>query len=236
MKIIRYGSSNDVDVEFLDGTHYVREHNTYRNFVTGNIKSPYDKTLFGAGYLGEGKWRVKDENDNFSRVYLCWMHMIERCYYEKNKDLHQAYFGRTTVCDEWLCYQTFADWYSEREYEVGERLHLDKDIKVPGNMIYAPDKCLLVPQRLNMMFMNKSNKRGLPNGIIKQSNGYLAQYHHMVLGVFPTVEMAYEIQTIEKKKDIIRVANEYKDIIPKEVYDSILAYEFDIKNDKNYAA
>lgn len=40
----------------------------------------------------------------------------------------------------------------------------------------------------------------------------------------------------KKKEDIVRLANEYKNIIPREVYDAIIAYEFDIKNDKNYAA
>ena len=236
MKIIRYGGYTDIDIEFLDDFHYIKRHNNYSNFKLGQIKNPYDKSLFGVGYIGDGKWMVKDENGNYSRVYMCWMHMIERCYYEKNKDLHPAYFSISTVCDEWHNFQTFADWYNEREYKVDERLHLDKDIKCAGNTIYAPDKCLLVPQRLNMMFMNKPNKRGLPNGIVQYKSGYLAKYNHKELGIYPTVEEAYYMQTKKKKEDIVRLANEYKNIIPKEVYDAVIAYEFDIKNDKNYAA
>lgn len=236
MKIIRYGGYTDIDVEFLDDFHYIKRHNNYSNFKLGQIKNPYDKSLFGVGYIGDGKWMVKDKNGNYSRVYMCWMHMIERCYYEKNKDLYPAYFSISTVCEEWHNFQTFADWYSEREYKVDERLHLDKDIKCAGNTIYAPDKCLLVPQRLNMMFMNKPNKRGLPNGIVQYKSGYLAKYNHKELGIYPTVEEAYYIQTKKKKEDIVRLANEYKNIIPREVYDAVISYEFDIKNDKNYAA
>ena len=32
------------------------------------------------------------------------------------------------------------------------------------------------------------------------------------------------------------MANEYKGIIPNEVYDAVIAYEFSIENDKNYVA
>ena len=103
-------------------------------------------------------------------------------------------------------------------------------------MVYSPKTCLLVPQRLNMMFMNKSNNRGLPNGIVRQGKGYLAKYCGEKIGVFTTVEEAYREQTKKKKEEIVKLANEYKSIVPKEVYDAVMAYEFDIKNDKNYAA
>ena len=37
-----------------------------------------------------------------------------------------------------------------------------------------------------------------------------------------------------KKEEIIKVANSYKDIIPNEVYDAVISYEFSLSNDKNY--
>lgn len=236
MKIVQYRSNDDIDIEFLDEFHYIKRHNTYSNFKAGVVKNPYDKSVFGVGRIGDGKWKVKDENGKFSKEYLCWMHMIERCYYDKNKDLHPAYFDKCTVCEEWHNFQTFADWYKDNEYKVGERLHLDKDIKFPGNTEYSPFKCMLVPQHINMLFMNKSNKRGLPNGIIKCKNGYLAKYGGDKIGVYKTIEEAYLEQTKKKKEEIIRVANGYKGIIPDEVYNAVIAYEFSIENDKNYVA
>lgn len=233
MKIIAYRRRNDMDVEFLDDFHYVKRHSAYSNFVKGTIKNPYDRSVFGIGYIGDGKWKVK-HNGKFSRVYLCWMHMIERCYYDKNQELHPSYYDKCTVCNEWLNYQIFADWYKEREYECDGRLHLDKDIKYPGNTVYAPEKCLLVPQRINMLFLNKPNKRGLPNGIRKNSCGYLAKYNQRELGVYNSVEEAYSVYASKKKEDIINIANEYKEIIPDEVYQALLKYEVSIVHDKNY--
>ena len=111
---------------------------------------------------------------------------------------------------------------------------MDKDILFPGNKIYAPDKCILIPQRINMLFMNKTNKRHLPNGIVKYVNGYLAKYNEEELGVYKTLEEAYKIYSAKKKEDVIRIANEYKNIIPEKAYNALLAYKFDMSNDRNY--
>ena len=56
------------------------------------------------------------------------------------------------------------------------------------------------------------------------------------MGVYPTIEEAYYNQTKKKKEYIIQLANKYKEIMPKYVYDIIVSYEFDIRNDKNYVA
>ena len=140
------------------------------------------------------------------------------------------------MCDEWHNYQNFAKWFEENRYEVNERLHIDKDILFPRTNIYSPETCLLVPQTINMMFMNKPNKRGLPNGIVQYKSGYLAKYNHQQLGIYPTVELAYEAYSNEKEKAIKELAETYKNIIPKRVYDALYAYKFDIRNDRNYVA
>lgn len=234
MKIIRYGRNDDIDVEFLDDFHFIKENCTYSNYKRGNIKNPYDKTLFGVGYVGVGKYITGLPHVGMTEEYHCWQNMLERCYCDKLQELHLTYFDKCTVCEEWHNYQNFAEWHKEHKYSLNERLHLDKDIKYPGNTIYSSETCLLVPQRINMLFMNKSNQRGLPNGIIKCKSGYLAKYNGKHIGIYHTVEDAYHEQTKKKKEEIIRVANEYKNIIPKEVYHAVISYEFSIQNDKNY--
>lgn len=233
MKIIRYVSCNDITVQFLDDFKFERD-TTYSNFKRGMVRNPYDKTVLDMGYLGVGKYLTQDETGENSREYMCWKHMIERCYVEKHADIHQAYYGICSICDEWLNFQVFSEWYEQNKYECEGRLHLDKDILVAGNKVYSPSTCLLVPQRLNMLFMNKPNNRGLPNGIVKQKNGYLAKYGGEKIGIFSTVEDAYYEQTKKKKEEIVLVANEMRDILPDKVYNAVLSYGFDIKNDKNY--
>lgn len=232
MKIIRYGNWDDIDIEFLDEFHYIKEHQAYVNFKNGSIKNPYDVTVNGVGYIGIGKYKtVRDDNPKrHTDAYNTWVTMLYRCYCDEDT----VYFRESTVCKEWLCYQNFAEWYEKNKYEVKGRLHLDKDVLFAGNKEYAPNKCILLPQRINMLFMNKTNARSLPNGIVKQGNGYLAKYDHEDLGVYKTLNEAYDIYSKKKKEEVINIANEYKNIIPNHVYEALLAYEFDIHNDRNY--
>lgn len=233
MKIIAYRTSKDIDVEFLDGHHYVKKNTTMSNFNKGNIKNPFDIAIYGIGYVGDGKY-IGHEDCVSTSAYRSWQKILERCYNEKYKDKYKSYFMITSICDEWLNYQNFAKWYCENEYEVDERLHVDKDILYPGNKIYSPYHCLLVPQRINMLFTNKKNKRGLPNGIKKNGNKYYAKYNSMELGSANTIEEAYELYAKRKKEEIIKVAEEYKEIIPNKVYEALLNYEVRMENDKNY--
>ena len=208
---------------------------TYNNFKLGNVRNPYDRTTFDVGYTGVGKYQTRINGVN-TDYYNKWHDLIRRCYYEDAKEIFPAYYGSCEVCNQWHNLQLFAEWYEENYYEVDERLHLDKDILYPGNKIYSPDTCVLVPQRINMLFMNKENKRGLPNGIIQKKNGYSVSYSTEKLGVYETLEEAYEVDSKVKKEAIINIANEYKGIIPQKLYDALLRYEVRMEIDKNYAA
>ena len=233
MKIIAQRSTDDIDVEFLDDYHYVFKHNIYQNFKSGGIKNPFDKTVYGVGYLGDGKYNGW-VNGKPTVEYYIWQQIICRCYNENDKEKYGSYYDISEVCSEWLNFQNFAQWYNEHKYECDGRLHVDKDIKYPGNKLYSPYHCILVPQRINMLFSNKRNKRGLPNGIQKNKKGYLAKYNGEELGRFSTLEEAYTVYSKAKKNAIIIIANEYKNQIPEEVYNALLNYEVRIENDKNY--
>lgn len=160
--------------------------------------------------------------------------MIARCYQEKSKIEHKAYYDICSICDKWLDFQNFSKWFYENYYEVEGRLHIDKDILFPGNHLYSPETCLLVPQRINMLFVNKPNHRGLPNGITKTNNGYSASYNKKVYGKSIDLLEAYSFYAKAKEDFIRKTAEEYKDEIPKKLYDALLNYKVKIKNDKNY--
>lgn len=232
MKIIAYRNSDDIDVEFQDEHCYVKKHTTYINFKKGNIKNPYDKTKYGIGYLGVGK-HTASINGEYNYIYDLWADMLNRCY---NSNSNQtAYYGICSICEDWLNFQNFGDWYEENEYVVNGRLHIDKDILYPNCNVYSPETCLLVPQRINMLFMNKANNRGLPNGIYKTKSGkYKAQYNKSKLGVYDDLSSAYKVYANEKEKKIKFVADEYKRVIPMKVYNALYSYEVKIENDKNY--
>ncbi len=63
MKIIRYNKSDDIDVMFLDEHSYVAQNVTYLNFKRGQIKNPFDKSIYGIGYLGKHFVEELDQSD-----------------------------------------------------------------------------------------------------------------------------------------------------------------------------
>lgn len=229
MKIVADCGNGRVDVQFCD-SHAAVVNTAYVNFKRGTVKNPYDRTVFQTGYLGEGPYLTK-VNGKCPISNLVWMAMIQRCYSEKWKDQHAAYYGICTVSDEWLNYQHFATWYEENQYEVNGRLHLDKDILVPGNKVYSAETCLLVPQRINMLFMSKKRKKDadLPTGLhrvfTKDAVKFRSCYNTVELGTFNTIEEAYDSYVRAKERHIREVADEYKNIIPQKVYDALVGYQ-----------
>ena len=87
MKIIAYRQSDDIDIQFLDKDGYIFKHQTYSNFKSGGIKNPYDRCIFGIGYLGEGNAQQK------TQVGYCWRGMLERCYCDRMKKYIQLIMG-----------------------------------------------------------------------------------------------------------------------------------------------
>lgn len=221
MKIIEYKCADDITIKFLDV--YERERKTtYSNFKSGCVRNPYDRNVKNVGFMGEGKY-TSDGSQYIRRVFGIWAEMLERCYNENMRDKYPAY-ENCLVCDEWHNYQNFREWYDVNFYQVGtERMHIDKDILFKNNRFYSPKTCIIVPQRINMLFMKKPNKYGLPNGIKPRANGrYEAQYKHEHLGVFDSIEEAAIAHDKAKKKAIIEIANEYKGSIPDRVYQALI--------------
>lgn len=233
MKIIRWKNRSDIDVQFLDKYGVIKHHTNYTNFKLGQLKNPYDKTMLNIGCVGVGEHKLQNEDMSETPAYNAWRNMIFRCY--RKKERAPAYFEKITVCEEWTNFQNFAEWFEHNYYEIEGRLHLDKDILCPGNTVYKPCKCLLVPQRINMLFVNLPNKQGLPNGIRKTNNGrYIADYNTKHLGTFDTLEEAYEKYSNKKEETIKRVADEYKARIPDKLYQALVNYKVEIENDRNY--
>lgn len=224
MKIVEYNGYENTIVEFQD-KHGARVHTTYGNFIRSQVRNPYDKTVYDVGYLGEGKYKVYIDQTRLEPVYNVWRTLLGRCCSERHREQFPAY-ADCIVCDEWLCYQNFAEWWNDNMYHVGtERMHLDKDILYKGNKVYSPDTCLIVPQRINMLFSHKPNKYNLPNGVKPTSNGkFEAKYSKKYLGIFNTLEEAETAHENAKRDAIKMIAEEYKAVIPDKVYKALLAW------------
>lgn len=237
MVIVDYRKYSDIDVYFSE-YDWTAKNVQYYNFKNGNIKCPYERRTCGMGYLGEGKYKSK-ENGKKTRVYITWRNMLKRCYSEKEHKRHPTYIG----CESdkyWLCFQNFSNWDKNNYYEVeGERMCLDKDILIKHNKIYSPETCVYVPQTINTLFTKRQNGRGescigttpfqgkymVQCWLINPQTGKSKQEY---LGLYDTQEKAFEVYKYYKEKNIKQVADYYKSLIPQRLYNGMYNYIIEI--------
>lgn len=238
MKIIKYNNASDIIVEFQD-KYKAKVHTDYRWFKKGNVKNPYDKEVYNIGYIGKGKYKTL-ENKSRTKAYKIWINMIHRCYDPYYINEHLTYID-CYVCEEWHNFQVFAKWFYENYYEIkNEKMNLDKDILIKGNKLYSPETCLIVPERINTLFIKCDKSRGkYPIGVSDCCNKYGCKFltvycqtleKREYLGYFP-LDRPFQAFTVYKnfKEEYIKeVANEYKELIPQKLYDAMYRYEVEI--------
>ena len=233
MVITKYNNKDDIDVYFPE-YNWTFEHTRYGDFKKGKIKCVYESRTYGVGYLGEGKYKSK-ENGKKTKCYETWHSMLQRGYDDNFKRKRSTY-KECEVCEEWHNFQTFAHWYNDNYYEIpGERMHLDKDILCKGNKVYSRDTCVFVPQRINSLFIKCDKSRGNdPIGMTLRPSGNYQVYckngygKSDYLGVYFNKEEAFRVYKQYKEKIIKQVADEYKEYIPQKLYEAMYNYEVEI--------
>lgn len=235
MTIIKYNSAKDIVVEFENG---YKAKSAYKEFKNGSVSNPYDKTVYGIGYLGTGKY-VSSVNKNRTKDYEYWIYMMKRCYDEEHRCKYPTYID-CEVCEEWLNFQNFAEWFHKNWYKIkDERMEIDKDILHKGNKIYSPETCVFVPSRINVLFTKADKVRGkYPIGVYfkKSSNKFASQLSMLgkngksqkYLGSFNTSLQAFEVYKIEKEKYIKQIADDYRSKIPQKLYNALYLYKVEI--------
>lgn len=227
MFILEYRNANDIIVKFENGYTIQTK---YRVFRLGQISNPYDKTICGVGYLGEGKYKVTIGGKK-TKEYEMWNNILRLCYNEKTKEKQPTYKD-CTICDEWLNFQNFAQWYNDNYYEIeGQEIQIDKDILIKGNKLYSPGTCVFVSRRINMLFTKNDARRGnLPIGVSYNTiyKKYSATCKNLSLKYYDTPEKAFEVYKNFKEKVILKIANEDKSKIPKKLYNAMINYKVEI--------
>lgn len=231
--IVEYKSNKEIIVEFQDEYKY-RHKTSYLNFKNCKMDNPYDKTVYGIGFMGVGAYNSKDHK----LAHKKWKSMMCRCI-NRNDNYKSSSYEKCSICEEWLNFQNFAQWFCSELYQVAhEPLCVDKDILFHDNTTYSPTTCLLVPQRINLLFIKAKSRRSynlIGFSYDERKNKYFAQLSFKDkisgksktknLGLYNTQSEAFMAYKKAKEQYIRNVADEYKDVIPKKVYDALYNYE-----------
>lgn len=238
MEIIEYNCYRDITIIFKD-EHKTIVKTRYDAFLDGRVNNPYDRRNYGVGYIG---YDLRDsEGKSNPKIFAIWSGMIRRCYSGESKKF-PTYIG-CTVCNEWHNYMNFKKWYDENYWEVdGDSMCLDKDIFIKGNKIYSPKTCMIVPSRINVLFIKSNKARGeFPIGVsYHKSKDVFDSYYHTIengkgrlkfIKSFKNPIDAFYAYKEEKEKYIKQVADEYKNkyqSFPQKLYEAMYNYEVEI--------
>lgn len=239
MVIIEYRGALDIDIYFPE-YNWTFKHTRYNNFKKGEIKCPYERRAYDIGYLGEGKYKIY-KNGKRTKCYTVWGSMLNRCCSGKLHKRESTYIN-CKVCDEWLNFQNFSEWFKNNYYEVeGQRMELDKDILNKGNKIYSPNTCIFVPHNINNLFTKNDKIRGdYPIGVCydKARGKFIARCSvydfkenkkkSRFLGYYSSQNKAFEAYKQFKENSIREIADYYKEQIPNKLYNAMYEYKVDI--------
>ena len=192
-----------------------------------------DNTVYGVG--------INDFNNNVSvnghriKSYSHWSNMLRRCYDPKFHLKAPSYIG-CTVCDDWLLFSNFKEWF-DNNYREGYQL--DKDILFKGNKIYSPETCCFVPKEINYLYTKSKATRGeYPIGVCydKENKKFAAQIrvNNKVNGIgrYSTKKEAFDAYKIAKEANIYTMASDYYNLgkIGVNVYNAMLNYKVNIND------
>ena len=230
--VIDYVNSKKVKVKFDDEYAY-EDYYVAADIRTGRVRSPYDKTVYGIGFIGEGRHKTSI-NGVQTFAYKKWSQMFGRCYSETERSV--LYYSECCVEKIWHNFQNFGDWCESQKGFGEDTWHLDKDLISPGSKVYGPDHCCFVPQRVNKILLKREASRTtLPIGIQKRPDcarytvqSYDKDSNRLYLGCFETINEAFSVYKSQRLSVIRDIASEYVGLVDPRVYKTLMEYQIDI--------
>lgn len=128
-------------VKFTDTGYVTKCRNT--NIYNNKVKDHRLPSVYGVGFLDGIK--IQPRGTEQRRLYDTWANMLRRCYHDKTG---------ATVSKEWHSFRIFLNSAPDIPgwdlFIEGNPMHLDKDIRCPGNKVYSLKTCSFVTPYTNV--------------------------------------------------------------------------------------
>lgn len=201
-----------------------------------------DENLWGLSEEKHKKYNVAyntctDKKVYNSKEYHAWSYMLRMVYEDNDRFTNKRKDKSITICDEWLDFANFNEWFNENYYTVGnEPMDLCRNLLNQDNEHFCPDECVFVPRRILQLVTPKNlSKSNLPRGVGHReiSNTYYSTCYIQKDGRpttirrsgFKTAEEAFEQYKKDKEEYIRSVAKQYSGKLPRNVYRALMKYE-----------
>ena len=183
--------------------------------------------------LGNTDITTVTEDGKYIRSYLIWAAIIQRCVDPKYHAKEPTYIG-TTICDEWKNYSAFKAWY---DIHFQEEMQIDADLFKKGGKIYSPETCCFLPRQINTALITKSlhNKSGYAGVTWSKQNKKWQTHTRTIngnghIGFFDDIKLASAAYIEAKQNHIKELAEKYKSLLTKRVYDALMNWRYHESN------
>ena len=224
VEIIEYVTNSNLTVRFEE-TGYITK-TRYHLLKTGRVIDRLRPTVYGVGIVG---YENVSENGKLTQVYETWKSMLMRCYCLKQKGLTR--YKDVFVCEDFKHLPVFSKWAKQQVGFGRKGWQLDKDLLVRGNKVYSPDACCFIPPEINSLICDNTqrSKSGLPVGVSRSGSKFCTRARFggatVTLGLFDTVEEAFQAYKEAKEAYIKGVAEKWKDQIDQKVYEALMNWK-----------
>lgn len=191
--------------------------------VGAEFKTPVCRTVYGVGYLGSGKYHCRDSDGIMSKEYSVWANMIKRCFTDYDGEKSRTLYQDVLVCEDWLNFQNFAEWYSNATVKYIQNSiipKLDKDLL--GLKQYSPEACVILPNVINCSLSESRNTSKICHGVRAKDYKFTASIMenglNKNLGTFDNVEDAIRIYIEHKEVILHNLAEQYKYVLEDRAY------------------
>lgn len=182
------------------------------------------KIVKGIGRYEEGVY------DTLDRAYHIWVGILVRV----TNPPTPCYEG-CDIAEEWRDYQTFAEWYYTHWQRLpGVHLSVDKDLLIPGNRIYGPEYCVMIPKEINSYIVGCTGARGYsldskcktPTYRVYLSNRSDGRKNTTYIGRTNSPEEAARMYREAKQSKLTELAEKYKYCIEPRAYEALINFHF----------
>ena len=228
IEIIEYFNATNCTIQFNDSRSSIRKKVAMKEITSGSVKNNYHPEVLGVGYIGVGNYTAR-VNGKMTKCYNTWFNMLSRCYQSTND--RNATYCNVEVCEEWKCFQNFAEWFYNNC--KNDSWYLDKDILCPTCKIYSPDTCCFIPNQVNVIFKkNNQSISDLPRGVYPKDGKYesniskFGKQHY--LGFYGTVEEAHSVYNKAKKEYLEEVSVKWRGILNDNICEAIKNFDISL--------
>lgn len=152
-------------------------------------------------------------------AHTIWKSMMYKSF---ARDLPKDERRMSAVTGIWKEFSKFYDWFVQQPCSELNPVYLNKDLLFPGNNVYGPSACVLLPKEVHELL----NEARITRSDLEALKGEYVGRHGQAVEI--AIQDAYEASRKVMEDQVRTVAIKYKDVLDDRAYRKLMLYRVEI--------